>query len=63
MNPSLLLRIAAGKLRHAEILDQTIDYTGRVLEERSHHYLTCKRCELERKAFEIEEFYRDFVKA
>ena len=62
MNPITLLRIAAGKLRHAEVRERIVDVDGRV-EERTHHYLTCERCKLERRAFEIEEFYRDFVRA
>lgn len=64
LSPVTLLRLQAGKLKHAEIRDRVVDHDGKVLEgERIFHYLTCKRCELERKAFEIENFYRDYVLA
>lgn len=61
-SPSDLLRIEASKLRHAGIQERIIDVDGRV-EERIHHYLTCKKCSLEKRAFEIEEYYKDCVRA
>jgi hypothetical protein len=52
-----LLRKEAASLRHAVITDDIFDCERRFLETRTHHYLTCKKCELERKANELERNY------
>lgn len=63
LSPVVLLRLKAAKMRHAETRDRIVDADGRVEAEHTYHYLTCKRCELERRAYEIENFYKDYVLA
>lgn len=45
-----LLRQRAAKMQHAVVQDRVIDADGRVEAEREFHYLTCRRCDLERQA-------------
>lgn len=49
-----LLRNRAAQMRHAIARDRIIDADGRVEAEREFHYLTCRRCDLERQADFIE---------
>lgn len=53
-NPIELLRREAARLPHAIVRDRIIDDKGRVEAEREFHYLTCRRCELERRANALE---------
>jgi DNA-binding GntR family transcriptional regulator len=48
------LRQVAATMRHAIVRDRVIDADGRVEGEREFHYLTCRRCALERQADIIE---------
>lgn len=43
----------AAKLRHAVIRDVVITCEGKVEAEHEYHYLTCKRCKLEKRALEM----------
>lgn len=45
----------AAKLRHAVIRDVVITCEGKVEAEHEYHYLTCKRCKLEKRAWEINQ--------
>jgi DNA-binding GntR family transcriptional regulator len=54
-NAAELLRQRAATMRHAIVYDRVIDADGRVEAEREFHYLTCRRCDLERQAKFIEE--------
>jgi hypothetical protein len=47
-------RQQASGLKHAIVRDVTYDSDGRMLEKREFHYLSCKKCELEKKADELE---------
>ena len=49
-----LLRQRAAKLPHAIVYDVVVDADGRVEAKREFHYLTCRRCDLERQADFIE---------
>ena len=49
-----LLRQRATKLPHAVVYDRVVGADGRVEAEREFHYLTCRRCDLERQADFIE---------
>jgi hypothetical protein len=49
-----LLRQRAAKLKHAIVADRLVSPDGRIETEREFHYLTCRRCELERQAAAIE---------
>lgn len=62
VTPAQLLRHEADKLRHAVSRDRII-VDGRVESEHEYHYLTCKRCDLERRAQAIDDYYRGFVEA
>jgi DNA-binding GntR family transcriptional regulator len=55
MTAAELLRQRAAKMRHAVVFDRVIDADGRVEAEREFHYLSCRRCELERQAEFIEK--------
>jgi len=55
MNAAELLRQRAAKMHHAIVYDRVIDADGRVEAEREFHYLTCRRCDLERQADFIEK--------
>lgn len=61
MNPIGELLVQAGRLRHAMVRDTIIDADGRVVESRDHHYLGCKKCELEKQAAEWEAFVATLV--
>ena len=50
-----LLRQRAAKLPHAITYDRVVDPAGRVEAEREFHYLSCRRCDLERQADFIEK--------
>jgi hypothetical protein len=50
-----LLRERAAKMRHAIVRDRVVDADGRVEAEREFHYLSCRRCDLERQAHFIEK--------
>jgi DNA-binding GntR family transcriptional regulator len=50
-----LLRQRASQMRHAIVYDRVVDTDGRVEAEREFHYLTCRRCDLERQADFIEK--------
>jgi hypothetical protein len=52
MTAAELLRARAAKMQHAIVRDVVIDTDGRV---EARHYLTCRRCDLERQADFIEE--------
>lgn len=62
-SPAQSLWHQAERLKHAVVRDRIIDAQGRIVEERDFHYLTCKRCDLERRAQALEDYYRDFVQA
>ncbi len=55
MNAAELLRQRAAKMRHAIVRDRVVDTDGRVEAEREFHYLSCRRCDLERQAAFIEK--------
>ena len=50
-----LLRQRAVKMPHAIVRDRIVDSDGHVEAEREFHYLTCRRCDLERQADFIEK--------
>ena len=50
-----LLRQRAAKMHHAIVRDRIVDSDGRVEAEREFHYLTCRRCGLERQADFVEK--------
>jgi len=54
MTAADLLRERAAKMQHAIVRDVVIDADGRVEAKREFHYLTCRRCDLERQADFIE---------
>jgi len=54
MSAAALLRQRAAKLPHAIVYDRVVGADGRVETEREFHYLTCRRCDLERQAEFIE---------
>ena len=49
------LRQQAAKMRHAIVYECVVDADGRVEAEKEFHYLTCRRCDLERQADFIEQ--------
>ena len=49
-----LLRQRASKMRHAITYDVVLTPDGRVEAQREFHYLSCRRCDLERQADFIE---------
>lgn len=63
MSPAQSLRHQAEKLRHAVVRDEIFDSSGKFETAREFHYLTCVRCDLERRAQAIEDYYRGFVQA
>lgn len=48
------LRAEAERFQHAVIREVTIDHTRRVEHVRIHHYLTCWKCKLLRRAILLE---------
>jgi hypothetical protein len=45
--PLAQLRILASGLRHAGVHEIITDSEGKVIGEKTHHYLGCKRCAIE----------------
>lgn len=54
-NAAELLRRRAAKMNHAVVFDRVVDAGGRIEAEREFHYLSCRRCDLERQAAFIEK--------
>jgi len=55
MNAAELLRKRASEMKHATVYDRVITPEGRIEAEREFHYLSCRRCDLERQADFIEK--------
>lgn len=54
MTAADLLRKQAQQMPHAIVRDRVLTPDGRIEAEREFHYLTCRRCDLERLAQFIE---------
>jgi hypothetical protein len=50
MTPAQVLRLEASKMQHAITRDRVVDFNGKIESEREFHYLSCVRCQYEKRA-------------